>query len=118
MAIEATGRLFKIFETKQVTEKFSKREFVLEIEDGKYPQQVLFQLTGDRCNNLDSYSEGQEVKVQFNLRGREWTSPKGEVRYFNSLDVWRLEATGAQPAPNPGTGEQGPADVDENDIPF
>ena len=97
MAIETKGRICKLFETKQVTERFTKREFVLEVEDGKYPQQILFQMTGDRCSNLDAYKEGQEVHVEFNLRGREWTSPKGEVRYFNSLDVWRMSKIGDAP---------------------
>ena len=92
MALEVKGRLHKIFETKQVTERFTKREFVVEVQDGKYPQMVLFQLTGDRCANLDSHREGDEVRIEFNLRGREWRSPKGEIRFFNSLDVWRLES--------------------------
>lgn len=119
MALEARGKLFKIFETKQITERFSKREFVLEVEDGKYPQTILFQLTGDRCANLDEYREGDEVRVEFNLRGREWTSPKGEVKYFNSLDVWRMDRASASagygdepPPPN-----EPPMDMDA-DIPF
>lgn len=121
MAIETTGKIYKIFETKQITERFTKREFVVEIEDGKYPQHILFQMTGDRCDNLNSFSEGQEVKIQFNLRGREWTSPKGEVKYFNSLDVWRLEpaqmtqqyGSGSEPPPP----SEPPPDMDA-DIPF
>ena len=91
MAIEISGVIFKIMETQQVTEKFSKREVILRVEDGKYPQYCAFQMTGDRCSNLDEFSEQEEVKVTFNLRGREWTSPKGEVRYFNSLDIWKIE---------------------------
>ena len=63
--------------------------------DGKYPQFVLFQLTGDRCNLLDSFRVGDEVRVTFNVRGREWRSPQGETKYFNSLDVWKLEAARA-----------------------
>ncbi len=121
MAIEISGRLHKIFETKQITERFTKREFVVEVEDGKYPQQVLFQFTGDRCSNLDSFSEGQEVSIQFNLRGREWTSPKGEVKYFNSLDVWRMEPTnasaGASRGDEPPPPNEPPPDMDA-DIPF
>ncbi|HUQ06062.1 MAG TPA: DUF3127 domain-containing protein [Kofleriaceae bacterium] len=94
MGIETTGKLHTIFETKQVSEKFSKREFVVEINDNpKYPQVVLFQLTGDRCSQLDSFSVGDDVRIEFSLRGREWKSPQGEVKYFNSLDVWRVEAS-------------------------
>lgn len=91
MAMEATGKLHTIFDTKQVSERFTKREFVLELVDGKYPQTVLFQLTGDRCASLDQFRVGDEVRLEFNLRGREWRSPQGDVKYFNSLDVWRIE---------------------------
>lgn len=97
MGIEVSGRIHTIFETKQVTSRFSKREFVLEIGgDSKYPQFVLFQLTGDRTNSLDDFGVGDEVTVDFSLRGREWTSPSGEVKYFNSLDVWSLARVGGE----------------------
>jgi single-stranded DNA-binding protein len=92
MGIEATGKLHTIFETKQVSERFSKREFVVEMNDNpKYPQVVLFQLTGDRCAQLDNLSVGDEVRIEFSLRGREWKNPQGELKYFNSLDVWKVE---------------------------
>lgn len=119
MAIETTGKLYQIFDTKQVTERFTKREFVVEVIDGKYPQHVLFQLTGDRCSNLDSFKVGDEVRIEFNLRGREWTSPKGEVKYFNSLDVWRLQPTntGASDHDGPPPQMEPPPDMDA-DIPF
>jgi Domain of unknown function (DUF3127) len=92
MGIEVTGKLHTINETKQVSERFSKREFVVELADNpKYPQHVLFQLTGDRCSQLDEFKQGDEVRIEFSLRGREWRSPQGELKYFNSLDVWKLE---------------------------
>jgi hypothetical protein len=94
MGIEASGKLYVVSETKQVSDKFSKREFVLELADNpKYPQLVSFQLTGDRCSQLDGMSVGDSVKVEFSLRGREWRSPSGDVKYFNTLDVWKLERT-------------------------
>jgi hypothetical protein len=92
MGIEAIGKLHTIFETKQVSERFTKREFVVEMTDNpKYPQTVLFQLTGDRCSQLDGLGVGDQVRIDFSLRGREWKSPSGEVKYFNSLDVWKVE---------------------------
>ncbi len=91
MGIETIGKLHTIFDTKQVSERFTKREFVIELTDSKYPQHVLFQLTGDRCSQLDSLKVGDEVRIEFSLRGREWKSPSGEVKYFNSLDVWQIE---------------------------
>src|SRR5438445_12978531 len=130
MAMEATGKLRAIFETKRVSERFTKREFVLELVDGKYPQTVLFQLTGDRCANLDSFQVGDEVRLEFNLRGREWKNPQGEVKYFNSLDVWRMEAAreGRRPQrsqqPEPRSADDAPPRLDEprpsdvDDLPF
>lgn len=92
MGMQISGKLHTIFDLKQVTERFSKREFVLETTDNpKYPQTVLFQLTGDRCQQLDRLTVGDPVKVDFSVRGREWKSPSGEVKYFNSLDVWTVE---------------------------
>jgi single-stranded DNA-binding protein len=92
MGIEVTGKLHTIFDTKQVSERFTKREFVIELADNpKYPQMVLFQLTGDRCTQLDELRVGDPVRIDFSLRGREWRNPQGEVKYFNSLDCWKVE---------------------------
>ncbi len=96
MGMTTEGTIHTIFEAKQVTERFRKREFVLELRDNpRYPQLVLFQLTGDRCEALDAFQVGEAVRVEFSLRGREWTSPRGETKYFNSLDVWTVEPAGA-----------------------
>ena len=93
MGLEVSGKLHAIFDTAQVSERFTKREFVVELVDNpKYPQLVQFQLTGDRVGQLDGLAVGDEVRIEFSLRGREWKSPRGEVKYFNSLDVWRVEA--------------------------
>ncbi|MBS1652390.1 MAG: DUF3127 domain-containing protein [Bacteroidetes bacterium] len=90
--MEVTGILKVKFDTQKVSERFSKREFVLSTETNTpYPQHVSFQLTQDKCSNLDSYNIGDELKIQFNLRGREWTNPEGNVKYFNTLEAWRIE---------------------------
>jgi single-stranded DNA-binding protein len=106
MAMETTGKLHIIFDTKQVSERFTKREFVVEMADNpKYPQMVLFQLTGDRCTQLDELRVGDAVRIEFSLRGREWRNPQGEVKYFNSLDVWKIEV--AQSRQSRGRGQGG-----------
>jgi hypothetical protein len=116
MGIEAIGKLHTIFATKQVSERFSKREFVLELADQKFPQTVLFQLTGDRCSQLDQLQVGDQVRVDFSLRGREWRSPQGELKYFNSLDVWKIEPVRAQQSR--GRRPQGPVGGDfRDDVP-
>lgn len=91
MGTEVTGIIKSISEAKQVSERFTKREFVLELMDNpKYPQLVLFQMTGDRCGQLDLAGVGDKVTAEYSLRGREWKSPSGDVKYFNTLDVWSL----------------------------
>ena len=88
-------------ETEQVTDAFKKREFVVTDASGNYPQDISFQLTQDRTNLLDDINENDVVNVTFNIRGREWTSPQGEVKYFNSLDAFRVEKSSAGGNPTP-----------------
>ena len=89
--MEIKGIIKKISETVQISDRFRKREFVLEYANNPdYPQPLQFELVQDRCELLDSFQEGQEVEVHFELRGREWTSPQGQVKYFNSLQAWKL----------------------------
>jgi len=89
--MDITGILKLKTEAQQVSDKFRKREFVLTDNSSQYPQHISFQLTQDKCSLLDQYNVGDEIKVHFNLRGREWTSPKGEIKYFNTLEAWRIE---------------------------
>ena len=90
--MDITGTLKVKGEVQQVSEKFKKRDFVItDSSSSQYPQHVSFQLTQDKVNLIDQYQIGSEIKVHFNLRGREWTSPQGEVKYFNTLEAWRLE---------------------------
>lgn len=103
MSYEATGKLLEIFDTVQVSDKFSKREMVLSIMDGAYEQQVKFQLTQDKCNLLNQYKVGQEVKVDFNLSGKGFEK-NGTTMYFTNLQAWKLEAVGntnAKPVKQP-----------------
>lgn len=86
-----TGKLHVKYDTLAVSDKFTKRDFVLMISDNpQYPQYVLFQFTQEKCSLLDLVEAGQDVAVDFNLRGRSWTSPQGETKYFNTLEAWRI----------------------------
>lgn len=115
MGIEATGKVHAIMDKQQVSERFTKQEFVVELVDNpKYPQLVMFQTTGDRCDQLNSVAVGDEVRIEFSLRGREWRSPQGEVKFFNSLDVWKVDVTKKAARPTAPSGSGGAQD----DIPF
>lgn len=97
--MEVVGTLKAKFDTQKVSERFQKREFVLTTEaNTPYPQHVSFQVTQDKCTILDQFADGEELKVQFNLRGREWNGPQG-VKYFNTLEAWRIERMQAGSSP-------------------
>lgn len=126
MGIEASGTVYAVMETQQVSARFTKREFVLELVDNpKYPQIVLFQVTGDRISQLDDIRVGDKVRVEFNLRGREWRSPRGETKYFNSLEAWKVTLDGGAargpsgPAASRAATSQPPSGGSaDDDIPF
>ena len=103
------GLIKVIGETVQVTEKFSKREIVITVEDGKFPQYISLQATGDKTSLLDGYKVGEEVKASFNLRGREW-----QDKHFNSLELWEIDLLTPAAALAPAHVPDNPAD----DLPF
>ena len=89
--MEISGRIKKIDETKTYgASGFRKRELVLTTEE-QYPQMLLIEFVQDKCDMLDNFQPGEEVKININLRGREWINPEGEAKYFNSIQGWRIE---------------------------
>jgi len=80
-------------ETTRVSDKFSKREFVvIDNSNSAYPQPISLQLVNDKCSLIDNIAIGNEIDCSINLRGRKWTSPTGEVKYFNTIECWRIES--------------------------
>ncbi|MDG2367725.1 MAG: DUF3127 domain-containing protein [Flavobacteriaceae bacterium] len=89
--MDITGKLKLINETKEYgSNGFKKREVVITTEE-QYPQDLLIEFIQDKCDLLNSFQVGQSVKVDINLRGRECESPQGEIKYFNSVQGWRIE---------------------------
>ena len=89
--MEIQGRIKVIFAPETVGQNgFQKRDVVI-TTDGQYPQDIIIQFSQGNCALLDNLQIGQIVKVHFNLQGREWTSPQGEVKYFNTVVGWKIE---------------------------
>ena len=88
--MEVTGKVRVINPEQQVSAAFKKRELVVTTEE-QYPQDLLIEFIQDKCDILNSYKVSDSVKVDINLRGREWESPQGEVKYFNSIQGWKIE---------------------------
>ncbi len=123
-SFELTGTLKVLEDLQTFASGFTKREFVIEIPDGKYPQMVKFEVVRDKISQLDQVSIGDEIKVTFDIRGNEY---KG--RYYVNLNAWKIEGgsgggggnTGGQDDPPPGTFDDSfdnePEPTDD-DIPF
>lgn len=105
MNLEITGKLIEKFEPQQVSERFRKREFVLEITD-EFNGNVItnfakMQLVQNKCEIIDRYNIGDMLKVNFNIRGNRWERD-GKVNYITNLDAWRIEpAMQSQPGQQP-----------------
>ena len=116
--MDITGTIKVIGEVIQVSEKFKKRDVVLTDNSSQYPQHISFQLTQDKCGLLDKFKVGDEIKVHFNIRGKEYTNKDGKVSYFNSLEIWRCEV-GVSGTAEQKVEEQAPAtDNDSDNLPF
>ncbi len=90
--MEVQGKIKMIGETQTFgSNGFRKRELVVTTEE-QYPQHILVEFVQDKSELLNNYQVGQAVKVNINLRGREWVNPQGETKYFNSIQGWRIEA--------------------------
>lgn len=117
--MQVSGILKVLKETQAVNDRFKKREFVLTDNSSQYPQHISFQLTQDRCNLLDGAQEGEALTVHFNLRGREWTSPQGEIKYFNSLEAWKIDKGAGSNNSNQGEPEyETNQSREKDDLPF
>lgn len=120
---EVIGKIKFIGAEQQVSASFKKRELVVTTEE-QYPQHISIDFQQDKCDLLNSYVVGQDVKVHINIGGREWVNPQGETKYFNSIKGWRIEKNGDAPiqkpvqAQPPVQNEAPPLSEEEQDLPF
>lgn len=120
--MEISGTVKTINPEQQVSASFKKRELVVTTSE-QYPQHILIEFTQDKCDLLNSFRAGEEIKVGINLRGREWVNPQGETRYFNSIQGWKIEKTADVPSPSQAYEESHkavimPLDDEDLDLPF
>jgi hypothetical protein len=126
MSFEITGRVIDVMPVNQVSDKFKKREFVIEKKDtggsSVFIDYIKFQLVQDKCDLINESFLNQEVKISFNLKGNRWERD-GRVNYFTNLDAWKIErvsepARNEMPKPGPEL-EVAPPEIDDlSDLPF
>lgn len=126
--MELTGTITKIGDIQTFASGFQKREIVLTTQE-QYPQPIAIEFVQDKIDLADAHKEGDSVTIGINLRGRKWTSPQGEDKYFNSIVGWKIIADKGTEAPTPApekTPAPTPAPVTEttelfeedDDLPF
>ncbi len=126
MAFEITGKIIDILPVNQVSDKFRKREFVIERKEtggsALFIDYIKFQLLQDKCDLINESFMNEEVKVTFNIKGNRWERD-GRVNYFTNLDAWKIEKISSEirdqgPANQPRL-EDMPPDIDDlSDLPF
>lgn len=117
MSFELAGKLIEKFDVNQVSDTFRKRDFVIEKTENQggkeFIDHIKFQLTQDRCNLIDSINLQDEIRVNFNVRGRRWVKDNN-VSYFTNLEAWKIEkiaVSSEEPPPPP------PFPADEDTLP-
>lgn len=118
MSYEIEGKLIVIEETQAYgSNNFLKRNCVIDT-GGDYPQKIQIEFVQDKADILDKYNLGDKVKIGINIQGREWTNPEGIVKYFNSLQGWRIEKIEASPEAKKEQPKKSTSKEDEDDLPF
>tara|TARA_B110000438_G_C15552532_1_gene537582 strand:+ start:217 stop:576 length:360 start_codon:yes stop_codon:yes gene_type:complete len=116
--LSVEGKVKRIHDEQVISERFKKREFVIETEE-QYPQFLMFQLVQDKTNLIDQVKIGDKVEVFFNLRGREWQrDPSAEIKVFNTLDAWRIQKVEAMQVTDMPSAEPVAPAAAEDDLPF
>jgi single-strand DNA-binding protein len=87
--MKISGQIIHIGQLEVMSEKFKKREFVIQTE-GQYPQEIQVQVTQDRCDLLNNLKFGDIIDASINIRGRSWTSKEGVKKWFNSIEAWSI----------------------------
>ena len=94
---EASGKLKMVGEVQSFASGFTKREFVVTTANDKYPQDLKFEVVKDKCSMLDGFKTGEDVQVNFDIRGNEYNG-----KYYVSLSCWKLQAADGDAEPQRG----------------
>ena len=119
--MEIQGKVIAIGETQQVTEKFKKRDLVIEYaENPTYPEYIKLEFHQDKCEKANELREGDDITVDFNLKGKPYTNREGVTTYYNSLVVWKFNINQTSAGSTPEYAQassNGSAPIDD-DLPF
>jgi hypothetical protein len=107
------GTVVNVTPLQNISDKFRKQDFTIKTFDDKYPQFLTFQVVNDKCDLVANLNTGDVVEVNYNLRGREWNSPEGVTKYFNTVEAWSINLSSEPVQTTPA-----PTNEDDDDLPF
>lgn len=107
------GTVVQVTPLQTISDKFRKQDFTIKTFDEKFPQFLTFQVVNDKCDLVRNLNVNDVVEVSYNLRGREWNSPEGVTKYFNTIEAWSINLS-SQPVQT----TQAPTNEDDDDLPF
>jgi hypothetical protein len=113
-AIKISGTITEVGPVQQITDKFSKAEVILETAE-QYPQVLCIEFPNQSADALANFGPGDTVEISINVRGRKWTSPSGEDKYFTTLSAWRIEPLASSPGQTPPPPQN---EEEDDDLPF
>ena len=112
--MELEVKIHSIAETNVVSNTFKKRDFIVSTNE-QYVQYLNLQMNKDKCDILNSYKVGDNVKVSLNFKGRLWTNKEGVEIAFNTLECWKIAKIDSN---SQTIQEREPTQVDKSDLPF
>ncbi|WP_185872261.1 DUF3127 domain-containing protein [Blattabacterium cuenoti] len=115
--MEIIGIVKKLFKIQKFDSGFRKREMVLTSEEA-YPQNILIEFIQDKVDLLENINIKDKIKVFINIRGREWTNPEGIIKYFNSIQGWKIEDYSTNSSKKTSSISQSLSSDDFDDLPF
>jgi single-strand DNA-binding protein len=118
MSFQISGKLIKIYDENQINASFKKREFVIEKTENNFTDYIKFQLVQDKTDIISAFKLGDEITVDFNIKGNQWKDS-----YFVNLQAWRIKTADNNTAPATSSEsfpslEDIPPENDSDDLPF
>ena len=94
--LKITGKITKVLKNQTGQKKdgsgeWVKKSFVVDNNE-QYNNIFCFEVFGqEKVENFEKYNKvGDMVDVTFNVSTNEWTSPQGELKYFTTLQAWKI----------------------------
>lgn len=122
------GTIYQIGDVENVTDTFRKRNFIVAEDKGgsPYVEYIQFQLEQRDVFRINSFHVGDEVAVEYEIKGKKWNRKDGTEGNFTYLKAISIDPVVRVPKPKSDGKvsatvsdvsllEEGAKDIDTND---